>query len=90
MQIFDEEVEAKVKLVHQLRCLSKLAADLHKQIQEMKTNPQPGMPLDVLHQRQQLTTQFVSQLRKSESIYEKVVEAIATAWEQLIDDAVAE
>ena len=76
--------------MHQLRHLSKLAADLQKQIQEMKTNPHPGTPPEVLHQRQQLATQAISQLRKAESICAEAMEAVAATWEQLIDDEVVE
>ena len=47
-QLFDEVEESKVKPVDQLRRLSKLAADLQKEIREMKTHPPPSTPPKVL------------------------------------------
>ena len=53
VELSDEEEEAEVEPVQKLRWLSKLDADLKKQVQEMKTNQKPNMPHEVVQQRQE-------------------------------------
>ena len=48
------------------------------------------MPPEVLQQRQESTNQAIAQLREAEKICIEVVGAIATTWEQLINDETAE
>ena len=47
-QLLEEEEEVEVEPLHQLRKLSKLAVDLKKQVQEMKTNQQLSTPPEML------------------------------------------
>ena len=85
-ELSNDEEEGEAELVHQLRWLSKLAADLKKQVQELKTNQQPSTPPEVVQQRQESTNQVVCRLGEAENICIEAVEVIVTSWEQLIKD----
>ena len=56
----------------------------------MRTNQQPSMPPKIVQQIKESTNQVIGQLREAENIYIEAVEAIAMAWEPLIDDETVE
>ena len=85
-QLSDEEADTEAEPMHQLRWLSKLAIDLKKQVQEMKTSQQLSIPHEVLQQRKHLENQVVGRLREAENTCAETMEEFSTTWEQLIDD----
>ena len=67
-----------------------MAADLKKQVQELKTNQQLSTPPKVVQKRKQSSYEVVGRLREAEKICTEAVETITIVWGELIEDETVE
>ena len=76
----DEDAVAKVGQV------SRIAVDLRRQVDELKAQQQQRTPPEAIEEYRKTTSEAIDRIKEGEKICKKVIEAILTTWELLLED----
>ena len=81
-----EEGQEDAYTTAKVACLSWIAAELRRQVEELKVRHTPSTPPEVLEERSKVVSEAEERIRIGETICTKVVEVVFTMWEALMDD----
>ena len=76
----DADIDANVA------CMSQIATDLRKQVEELQPRKIPSTPLEVLEEHNKIVSKVVARINQGEKICTEAIESIFAMWKALLED----
>ena len=85
-----EEGQEDADMVTKVACLSHIATNLRRYVEELKAWQMPSTPLEVLEEQNKTTSEVVERIRQGEKLCTEAVEVVSMMWEVLLEDETVE